>query len=77
MGSCTPRAEAFGILVDAIAEFPDNGALSAEEEAALLWAALHGYVTLRASSPGFPWFADDEHVYRALVERATLRGQAR
>ncbi len=38
---------------------------------ALLWASLHGYVTLRASSPGFPWFADEEHVCRALIARAT------
>lgn len=68
-------AEAFSILSDAIAESPDCAAGSAEEDAALLWASLHGYVTLRASSPGFPWFGDEEHVCRALVARATASTQ--
>jgi AcrR family transcriptional regulator len=68
-------AEAFGILVEAIAESRRGAGGSAEEDAALLWASLHGYVTLRASSPGFPWFADEEHVCRALIARATASTQ--
>ena len=64
-------AEAFDLLVEAVAQSRDGGG-SAAEDAALLWASLHGYVTLRASSPGFPWFADEEHVCRALIPlRAT------
>jgi AcrR family transcriptional regulator len=64
-------AEAFGILVDAVADSGVEGHGRAEEEAALLWASLHGYVTLRSSTPGFQWFADEEHVCEALVRRAT------
>ena len=64
-------AEAFDLLVEAVAESRRGAVGSAAEDAALLWASLHGYVTLRASSPGFPWFADEEHVCRALVARAT------
>jgi AcrR family transcriptional regulator len=64
----TRGAVAFTILSDAVAEFngqnPNPG-----DDAALLWAALHGYVTLRASSPNFPWFGDEESVCRALVDR--------
>lgn len=65
----TKGAEAFGILVDAIAEYTSTTTDSAEADAALLWAAMHGYVSLRASSPGFPWFADEEQVCQSLVDR--------
>ncbi|VEG58295.1 transcriptional regulator [Mycolicibacterium aurum] len=62
-------AEAFRILADAVAESSGDRDGSAEEDAALLWAALHGYTTLRTSMPRFPWFADEEHVCRELVGR--------
>jgi hypothetical protein len=68
-------AEAFDLLVEAVAQSRDGTEESAAEDAALLWASLHGYVTLRASSPGFPWFADEEHVCRALIARATASTQ--
>ncbi|WP_197382721.1 TetR/AcrR family transcriptional regulator [Mycolicibacterium mengxianglii] len=64
-------AEAFGILVNAIDESGVDSDSPAEEDAALLWASLHGYVTLRSSTPGFRWFADEEHVCEALIRRAT------
>ena len=62
-------AEAFAILVDAIDEIATGNARPAEEDAALLWASLHGYGTLRWATPGFPWFVDDEHVCGAMVRR--------
>ncbi|MET0473674.1 MAG: WHG domain-containing protein, partial [Mycobacterium sp.] len=62
-------AEAFAILTDAVAESAGNSGRPAEQDAALLWAAMHGYVTLRASMPRFPWFADEEHICRELVRR--------
>ena len=69
-------AEAFAILVDAVGESGGGSRGRAEEEAALLWASMHGYVTLRFSTPGFQWFADEEHVCEALVRRATSPGRA-
>ncbi|MCV7170377.1 TetR/AcrR family transcriptional regulator [Mycobacterium manitobense] len=69
-------AEAFGILVEALAESTGATRDLAEQHAALLWAALHGYVTLRASSPKFPWFADEEQVCRELVDRAVYYARA-
>lgn len=60
----TKGAAAFAILVD---ELP--GSERAFERATLLWTGMHGYVTLRASSPLFPWFADDDIVCRELIKR--------
>ncbi|CAN5750955.1 TetR/AcrR family transcriptional regulator [soil metagenome] len=68
--AATKGAAAFQILVDAVAESDSSDPV---ERASLLWSGMHGYVTLRASSPLFPWFGDDEHVCRALVERNTSR----
>lgn len=50
--------QAFGILVGAIEECADEGILQTADATAdgmLLWSCLHGFVTLRTSSPGFPW----------------------
>ncbi|MGU3497446.1 TetR/AcrR family transcriptional regulator [Mycobacterium sp. C31M] len=60
----TKGAAAFAILVD---ELP--GSEATFERATLLWTGMHGYVTLRASSPLFPWFADDDTVCRELINR--------
>lgn len=62
--------EAFAILVEAFAENVGISTEAAEQDAALLWAGLHGYVTLRASMPRFPWFTDEDNVSAALVDRA-------
>ncbi|MDF2824270.1 MAG: TetR family transcriptional regulator [Mycobacterium sp.] len=70
-------ADAFTILSDTIAESFGVTPELAVHDATLLWAGLHGYVTLRAGSPGFPWFGSDDDICRALVERAALVAQHR
>lgn len=39
------------------------------EDAALLWAALHGYVVLKASNPDVPWPEADAPAVETLVGR--------
>jgi AcrR family transcriptional regulator len=48
--------EAFTVLVDSVA---GTGSSDPLRDATALWVALHGYVTLRASVPAFPWPPDD------------------
>lgn len=67
----TKGAETFAVLADALAESRGEPTESANTEAALLWAALHGYVTLRTRMPQFPWFTDEEQACRAMVGKAT------
>lgn len=66
-------AEAFAVLSDTIAESFGGTPESAIADATVLWAALHGFVTLRAGAPDFPWFGSDEEICRELVERAGRR----
>jgi AcrR family transcriptional regulator len=70
-------AEAFAILVQAIDEMYDGEADFAREDATLLWMGLHGYVSLRASTPGFAWFADEEGICRQLVDRVSVHAGSR
>lgn len=65
-------AEAFAVLSDTIADAYGGTAETAIQDATLLWAALHGYVTLRAGAPKFPWFAGDDEICRALVDRVGI-----
>jgi AcrR family transcriptional regulator len=66
----TKGAEAFGVLTETIAESVGGTAESALTDATVLWAALHGFVTLRVGAPKFPWFGSDEEICRELVDRA-------
>lgn len=68
-------AGAFGVLADAVraAEGTADGTASGTDaapaalvDATALWVALHGYVSLRASVPVFPW---PEGLLALLVER--------
>jgi AcrR family transcriptional regulator len=73
-------AGAFGVLVDSVvaARVEDDAARQTPRDAAprpeafadatALWVALHGYATLRASVPVFPW---PEELLSLLVERLT------
>jgi hypothetical protein len=70
-------AEAFAILAESVAESVGVTTEAAHEDAALLWAGMHGYVTLRTSMPRFPWFADEENITAALVNRAISYAQSR
>jgi AcrR family transcriptional regulator len=51
-------AEAFRALVDAVKACVEAGYSTSEapeHDATALWVALHGYATLQASVPAFPW----------------------
>jgi hypothetical protein len=64
-------ADAFAILLDAIEACIAAGSSQAASPLAAateLWVALHGYVTLRASAPDFPWPEHDE-LLDALITR--------
>ncbi len=66
-----PGALAFRVLVDGIAACVAAGRSDSTDpfgDAVALWAALHGYATLRQGQPHFPW-PDDESLRRAVVER--------
>lgn len=66
-------AEAFGLLVRAIQECVDadrSTAPSPQQAAIELWVAMHGYVTLRAGAPAFPWPEPDGFLDGLLVRLA-------
>ncbi len=51
-------AEAFALLVDALATCVETGSSASTDvfaDATAVWVALHGTVTLRTALPGFPW----------------------
>ena len=53
-----PGATAFRFLVDGVAACMDAGVTASGDPmrvATNVWTALHGIVSLRAASPGFPW----------------------
>jgi AcrR family transcriptional regulator len=52
------RTEAFNLLVSAISDCISAGQIASDDpraDAVAIWAALHGYATLRASMPHFDW----------------------
>jgi AcrR family transcriptional regulator len=64
-------AGAFGVLVDAVGACADARNPPGREvqlDATALWVALHGYATLRASVPAFPW-PDGDALVSILVTR--------
>lgn len=63
-------AVAFGTLVDGIAGCAAAGRSRSTEpfnDAAALWAALHGYATLRATQTAFPW-PDHEDTLARMID---------
>ena len=53
-----PGAKAFALLVRGIhacVEVGQSSSTDAQRDATVLWAALHGYVGLLATTPDFPW----------------------
>jgi AcrR family transcriptional regulator len=65
---------AFAVLVqgiEACVAAGRSGSLDPQEEATLVWTALHGVVTLRAAAPELPWPDLDSQV-AALVQRLAL-----
>lgn len=66
-----PGALAFRVLVDGIGACVAAGRSDSTDpfaDAVALWAALHGYATLRQGQPHFPW-PDDDALQDALVDR--------
>jgi AcrR family transcriptional regulator len=67
-------AEAFAFLLDAIRECAIAGKSHSTkpiDDATALWVALHGYVSLRAAIPDYPWPPDDI-VLDDLIDRVAL-----
>jgi AcrR family transcriptional regulator len=64
-------AQTFGVLVDAVSDCVEAGYSHSEQalyDATALWVALHGYATLHASVPAFPW-PPEEELLTTLVTR--------
>lgn len=72
-----PGAAAFNLLVEAIQACVDAGgsaSTDASGDATALWAGLHGYATLHAARPAFPWPAGTaltDHLIVALARIPT------
>jgi AcrR family transcriptional regulator len=64
-------ADAFAVLLDAVRDCVAAGASKAPSPLAAateLWVAVHGYLTLRVSTPEFPWLETDD-VLEDLIAR--------
>lgn len=64
-------ADAFAVVLDAVRDCIATGASTAPSPlvaATQLWVALHGYVTLRPSTPEFPW-PDTDEILDDLITR--------
>ncbi|MCW2688035.1 MAG: transcriptional regulatory protein, partial [Mycobacterium sp.] len=67
-------AEAFAFLLDTVRECAATARSNSTkpmEDATALWVALHGYVSLRAAIPDYPWPPDDI-VLDNLIDRVAL-----
>jgi AcrR family transcriptional regulator len=71
------RTESFGWLVQSVQACMDAG-IAASTDARLdgtaIWAALHGYATLHARLPGFPWPDDTAMLDRIVTGLAGIAG---
>ncbi len=66
-------AEAFNLLVTALRDCASAGQITSDDpygDAVTIWAALHGYATLRASLPRFDWPAPQAALDRILSRYA-------
>ena len=72
-GRAAIRAEAFDLLVTALCDCASAGQIATDDpraDAVTIWAALHGYATLRASLPLFDWPAPQAALDRILSRYA-------
>lgn len=72
-----PGAHAFGMLVHAVAACVGEGTSTStdpQRDATLLWAALHGYVTLLHTTADFPWPSRDDVLGQYARHLAHLTG---
>jgi AcrR family transcriptional regulator len=68
-------ADAFGVLLDCVAaciRSGDSTAVDALPAAIQLWVGLHGYASLRAGVPAFPWPDDDQILTDLIIALARL-----
>ena len=57
-GRAAIRTESLSLLVTAVRDCASAGQIASDDpygDAVIIWAALHGYATLRASLPLFGW----------------------
>lgn len=74
-----PGRRSFESLVESIARTqrsPADSQLDPRRLATLLWATLHGLVSLRISRPNYPWPPLEEEVTTAVERIVGLRGPA-
>ena len=72
-GRAAIRAEALNLLVTAVRDCASAGQIATDDpraNAVTIWAALHGYATLRASLPLFDWPAPQAALDRILSRYA-------
>jgi AcrR family transcriptional regulator len=71
------RAEALTLLVTAVRDCASAGQITTDDpdgDAVIIWSALHGYATLRASLPLFDWPAPEAALDRILSRFAPSPG---
>jgi AcrR family transcriptional regulator len=76
-GRAVTRAEALTLLITALRDCASAGQITSDDphsDAIIIWAALHGYATLRASLPLFDWPAPEAALDRILSRYAPALG---
>jgi AcrR family transcriptional regulator len=71
------RIESFDLLVASVQACVDAGISASGDparDAVAIWAALHGFATLRSFRPQFPWPDTDTMLDRILYGLAQIRG---
>jgi AcrR family transcriptional regulator len=71
------RTQALHLLVAALRDCASAGQITSDDphsDAIIIWAALHGYATLRASLPLFDWPAPETALDRILSRYAPAPG---
>ena len=72
-GRAAIRTESLSLLVTAVRDCASAGQIASDDpygDAVIIWAALHGYATLRASLPLFDWPAPQAALDRILSRYA-------
>jgi AcrR family transcriptional regulator len=78
-GDLDPGAAAFNLLVEAIEECVDARCSVSTDvlgDAIALWVGLHGYATLHAALPAFPWPTGPAVIERLISASARLEHQS-
>ena len=72
-GRAAIRAESLNLLITALRDCASAGQITTNDphsDAVIIWSALHGYATLRASLPLFDWPAPQAALDRILSRYA-------